>query len=214
MTERPRGADRRATGGAQATGSPADPPERPGGRSGRDQDRLLLRLLTDPWGERGDLSPAEARELRRRIEEEPGLASRFERLAAPWRVLEPPPDTLPPGFGGRVMARVREERRRSPSLLAAPVAVRSLATLALFVGLAAGPLLVGRLSDIGPELAPVEIAETLEADWLEDSPSLAESYLQVLAAETGGAAGAGSREPGDGDANGSTNGSSDAGEVL
>lgn len=214
MTERPTG----ATEGAKETRSARDPAARPGGRGHRDQDRLLLRLLTDPRGERGDLSPAEARELRRRLEEEPELASRFERLAAPWRVLEPPPDTLPPGFGGRVMARVREEGRRAPSLLAAPVAVRSLATLALLVGLAAGPLLVGRLSDVGPDLAPVEIAETLEADWLEDSPSLAESYLQVLAAETGGPAAADPREPDGGDANGdtngSTNGSADSGGVL
>ena len=156
-------------------------------------ERLLLRLLTDPRGEGGDLSPVEARELRRRLEEEPELAARFERLGAPWRKLEPPPASLPPGFAGRVMTRLEEERRQAPPLFTAPVGVRSLATLALVlgvgVGLAVGPLLVRRVSDASPRLAPVEIAETLGADWLEDVPDLAASYFQALETETDGAAG-------------------------
>jgi hypothetical protein len=82
---------------------------------------------------------------------------------------------------------VTEDRWRVPSLLAAPVGARALATAALIAGLAAGPLLVASLSDNAPDLAPVAIAETLDADWLEAGPSLAESYLSVLEAETGSA---------------------------
>lgn len=150
-----------------------------------EETRRLLRLLTDPRGEKGDLSPAEARELRRRLEVEPDLASRFERLRAPWQALGSPPDGPAPGFTERVMARVTEGAKGPASLLVAPVWARALAALALVAGSALGPLLVGRLSGPAAVSAPVEIAETLEAEWLEYSPSLAESYFSVLETETG-----------------------------
>lgn len=179
----------------------------------RDEQRLLLRLLTDEGSDGGELTPAEARELRRRLDEEPELATRFERLAAPWRSLEPPPVTLPPGFAGRVMARLREARGNPPSLLTAPVRVRSLATLALAVGLAAGPLLVASVSGDPGTLAPVEIAETLGADWLDDSPNLAQSYLQALETGTDGDVGTDTGQLDNGSPEGPTSASPEAGET-
>src|SRR5258708_9420743 len=65
----------------------------------------LLRLLN------GELPAAKEQELRRRLEREPELAEVFSRLERAWSGLAlPPPSPVPPGFGGRVMANVRELR--------------------------------------------------------------------------------------------------------
>ncbi|HEX6201512.1 MAG TPA: hypothetical protein VF100_00835, partial [Thermoanaerobaculia bacterium] len=72
-------------------------------------DRELLRRLAGerpaaggpPAGDETASSPAEDR----------------PRLAALWAALEPPPaEPAPPGFTGRVMARVREEAPRRDTL--------------------------------------------------------------------------------------------------
>jgi len=150
-------------------------------------DRALLRLLLDPEGEKGELSPEEIRELRARLSREPGLAARFVRLRASWEALEPPPDALPPGFGNRVMARVVEDARRNGavSLTAAPLWVRSAAALALALGVALG-LLMSRLPGAEPTVqAPVEIAALVDAAGLEEVPNLADSYLSALERELG-----------------------------
>src|SRR5260370_41956206 len=63
----------------------------------------LLRLLN------GELPAAKEQELRRRLEREPELAEVFSRLQRAWSGLAlPPPSPVPPGFGGRAMANVRE----------------------------------------------------------------------------------------------------------
>src|SRR5258708_38715081 len=63
----------------------------------------LLRLLN------GELPAAKEQELRRRLEREPELAEVFSRPERAWSGLAlPPPSPVPPGFGGRVMANVRE----------------------------------------------------------------------------------------------------------
>jgi hypothetical protein len=93
----------------------------------------LLRLL------RGDLPAAEARALRDRLAREPGLAAAYERLAAVWGTLEPPvPAPVPPGFTGRVMARVRDEAGGARSWAQAPGWVRAAAAASLLAGAALG----------------------------------------------------------------------------
>lgn len=107
----------------------------------------------------------------------------LHRLQTIWDAIEPPPDRLPPGFTDRVMARVHETAAgRGESLAAAPLWVRTAAAAALVLGLTGG-LLMGRLpapQTAQPTRAPVEIAESLDAEWLETDPSLAESYLALL----------------------------------
>jgi len=179
------------------------------------QERELLRLLRDPRGERGELSPERARELGRRLRREPELAARFEALKTAWEGLEAPPAVPPPGFTARVMARVREQRVREQrvraarpgSLATAPAGVRWAAALALVVGLAAGPLLVRQLPSAEPAstaTAPTATASTApqtalaeEADWLAAETSLAESYLSAL--EGGGKTDDGDADDGDAD---------------
>ncbi len=103
----------------------------------------LLRLLN------GELPAAKEQELRRRLEREPELAEVFSRLERAWSGLAlPPPSPVPPGFGGRVMANVRELRELhagggpagggSLSWAAAPNWVRATAAAALLAGMALG----------------------------------------------------------------------------
>ncbi|HKV08314.1 MAG TPA: hypothetical protein VJ725_09265, partial [Thermoanaerobaculia bacterium] len=64
----------------------------------------LMRLLA------GDLPEDEARQLRLRLWREPELAAVYERLERAWNGLSlPEPAPAPPGFSGRVMARVKSE---------------------------------------------------------------------------------------------------------
>jgi len=62
----------------------------------------LMRLL------HGELPPERAQELELRLGREPELALCYGRLRARWEGLAlPPPQPVPLGFTGRVMAQVR-----------------------------------------------------------------------------------------------------------
>ena len=106
-----------------------------------DLDVDLLRLLN------GELPAAREQQLRRRLASEPELAAAFRRLERAWEGLElPPPTPVPPGFGGRVMAQVRERHAAagapaaagSLSWAAAPRWVRATAAAALLAGVLLG----------------------------------------------------------------------------
>lgn len=183
----------------------------PGGGVGRDEERLLLRLLS------GELAPGEERALRRRLAEEPELARAHARLEHLWDGLGPPPggDTegVPPGFTGRVMARVRSEAsgRRLP-VTAAPPWVRAAGAAALVAGLVLGglggaaavlPQAGARVAEGGaptaslpagtdsePESLSTDLAALLGDETAGDdgdaAGSLAEGYAAALAAVGGG----------------------------
>lgn len=100
----------------------------------------LLRLL------HGELPAAKEQELRHRLAREPELAAAFRRLERAWTGLAlPPPSPVPLGFGGRVMAQVRELHAAggpagggSLSWAAAPNWVRATAAAALLAGVVLG----------------------------------------------------------------------------
>jgi anti-sigma factor RsiW len=110
-----------------------------------DLDVELLRLLN------GELPAAREQELRRRLAREPELAAAFRRLERAWEGLAlPPPTPVPLGFGGRVMAQVRELHADgapagtgSLSWAAAPRWVRAMAAAALLAGVVLGAGLGG-----------------------------------------------------------------------
>lgn len=85
---------------------------------------------------RGELAAEEARELRARMRREPELAADYRRLEQTWNRLElPPPSPVPPGFTGRIMARVRSEKANgSLSWSSAPNWVRATAAASLLAG--------------------------------------------------------------------------------
>jgi anti-sigma factor RsiW len=99
----------------------------------------LMRLL------HGELPADEARALRARIFREPELEALYARMEQSWQGLSlPPASPVPPGFAGRVMARVRgQSAGGSLSWSAAPGWVRATAAAALVAGAALG-LGVGR----------------------------------------------------------------------
>lgn len=173
-----------------------------GGRGGsrKANERLLLRLLLDPRGTKGELTPQQARELGVRLGREPALAARYERLRRTWDALEAPPEeALPPGFARRLAARAAAEpgTRRSPSSLwRAPGWVQAAATVAFAVGLTFGSWMLRSLpavpGPVGADSPAVEAgaavtSEWEEADWGEmwagGEPALAEVYLAALEAE-------------------------------
>lgn len=130
----------------------------------RGTEHDLMRLL------HGELPAGEARALRARLWRDPELAAAYERLERAWNGLAlPGPAPAPPGFAGRVMARVREQ---PPGLswAGAPAWARAAAVAALLAGVALGAG-AGSLWQ-----------EPLEE---EDRSSLAESYWSVLDAEGG-----------------------------
>ncbi len=101
--------------------------------------RALLRLL------HGELPAAEAARLSARLAAEPELVEAHARLAAAWRAAEPPPaEPPPPGFSGRVMARVRAAAGE-PRWSEAPAWVRAAAAAAALAGVLAGAGLGARL---------------------------------------------------------------------
>lgn len=127
----------------------------------------LMRLLA------GDLPADEARRLRARLWREPELAAACERLERTWNGLAlPEPAPVPPGFSGRILARVKGE---APGLSwsAAPGWVRAAAAAALLAGGALG-LGLGRSLPAGEETAAEAV--TLE----ENGTTLAEGYWTVL----------------------------------
>ncbi|HVT58143.1 MAG TPA: hypothetical protein VHR45_07065 [Thermoanaerobaculia bacterium] len=88
----------------------------------------------------GELPAGRVRELRDRLGREPELAAVYERLERTWEGLTlPPAAPVPLGFGGRVMARVREgdlARSGGPAGLwsNAPNWVRATGAAALLAG--------------------------------------------------------------------------------
>lgn len=138
----------------------------------RGTEHDLMRLLA------GDLPEDEARQLRARLWREPELAAAYERLERAWNSLSlPEPALAPPGFSGRVMARVKGE---APGLswAAAPAWVRAAAAAALLAGGALG-LGLGRSLPPAEDTAAEETAAevvTLE----EEGSSLAESYWTAV----------------------------------
>lgn len=153
--------------------------------------RQLVRLVS------GRLDGDAARRLRLRAAEDPALALELARLERAWAALDDAPaPAVPPGFAGRVMARVREEARndqRSPRLswLAAPTWARAAGAVALVAGLAAGAGLGAGLG-VGPGGGATAASSTPAADLeaVYDSAAatttLAQDYADVLAAFDGG----------------------------
>lgn len=135
------------------------------GTGGNEHD--LIRLLN------GELPADEAQALQERMRSEPELAEAWRRLERTWKSLEPPPATpIPPGFTGRVMARVRSQS--APSWSSAPGWVRATAAAALVAGAALG-IGVGRSLPV-PETEP---AAVLIASENEDD-SLTGSYWSLV----------------------------------
>ncbi len=106
-------------------------------------DRVLMRLI------HGELGDEEARELERRIAEDPELAARHHRLAAAWNGLDAPASAgAPEGFAADVVAAARRQRSgamgsdvRSSGELSwslAPAWARAGSMAALALGLALG----------------------------------------------------------------------------
>jgi anti-sigma factor RsiW len=142
----------------------------------------LMRLL------QGELPEERARELRERLERDPGLARDYDRLRRTWEGLALPPSSpVPPGFAPRVMARVRTVRpAEGLSLRAAPVWVRATAAAALVAGTVLGIGVGGRLPASRPAPEP-EPGRTVQASGTEEAQSddligdtLAGSYWDTL----------------------------------
>jgi anti-sigma factor RsiW len=136
---------------------------------------------------RGELAADEALELRARMRREPELAADYRRLEQTWNALElPPPSPLPPGFTGRVMARVRSESAAgSLSWSSAPNWVRATAAAALVAGALLG-IGAGRswtAADTSP--TPEGAIAGLKVSSGEDL-SLAAGYWKLIVDETTG----------------------------
>ena len=148
----------------------------------RGMEHDLMRLL------RGDLPLGEALKLRERIQREPELAAAYTRLERTWNHLElPPAAPVPPGFTGRVMARVRSEKPSgSLSWSAAPGWVRAAAATALLAGAGLG-IGLGRTWPATETPATTAKAETASSDLAPGSAdlSLAAGYWSLVEDETG-----------------------------
>jgi anti-sigma-K factor RskA len=108
----------------------------------RETEKQLIRLLTD------ELSAADARELRQRLEKEGDLQRAFASLQERWKALEPPPlQPVHPSFTSRV---VRQATLTGPAVAApglggaAPLWTRATAAAALAVGILVGALLASQ----------------------------------------------------------------------
>ena len=137
--------------------------------------RPLLALL------RGELPAGEARELRARLGTEPGLAAEYQRLERTWNGLEPPPAApVPPGFTGRIMARVRSEKAAgSLSWAAAPLWVRATAAASLVAGALLGIGAGRSWPTAEPALTPEGAIAGLKVSSGEDL-SLVKGYWNLL----------------------------------
>jgi anti-sigma factor RsiW len=149
----------------------------------RGTDNDLIRLL------HGELPAGEARDLQVRLLREPELAAAYARLERTWRGLEPPPAApVPPGFTGRVMARVRSEKPAgSLSWTAAPGWVRATAAAALLAGAALG-IGVGRSWPAAEPPTTATETAALSTSGNEDL-SLAAGYWSLVDDETTAATG-------------------------
>ncbi len=126
----------------------------------------LMRLL------HGELPEEQARELRERMERDPGLAEEFRRLQRGWESLSlPPASPVPPGFAQRVAGQASAGLAWGP----APGWVRAAAAAALVAGAALGVGIAGSFP-IATETRAIPAEETLSA--IDDS--LAESYWSAL----------------------------------
>lgn len=170
----------------------------------RRSERQLRRLLS------GAASAAEEQQVRRRLAAEPALAAAFERMSAAWSALEAPPEPVPLGFAGRVMAEVRSRAvPRRLSWSQAPAWVRAAGAAALVGGLALGAGLGSEVGSVAPTnvgaVAPPAAAVTASttasttsvsdgdddlgaelAAYVGDGTSLADDYAAVLSAVGGG----------------------------
>ena len=123
-----------------------------------DREARLLRHLT------GEGTPEERTELARRLAEEPELAAEAAELERLWRGLElPPAAPAPPGFAGRLVARVRATEARGLGL----AGLRWASALVLLLGIGGGTAISYGLSS------------TAEASAEESEATLAESYLDA-----------------------------------
>lgn len=140
----------------------------------------LMRLL------HGELPADEARALRARIFREPELEAAYAQMERSWQGLSlPPASPVPPGFAGRVMARVRGQAGPgSLSWSAAPVWVRATAAAALVAGAALG-LGVGRT---WPAPGTIDPGSEPEPAFLSAETSLAEGYWSLVEEEDAAAA--------------------------
>jgi hypothetical protein len=126
------------------------------------RDEVLLARMAA-----GGATAGELEELERRATADPAVAA---RLAA-WRALElPPPAAAPPGFSGRVLARLRSgaatpAAARFPGRFAAPLAASLLLAAGVVLGAGVGFAVSPEASDEG-------------AAWEEDD-SLATAYLSA-----------------------------------
>jgi len=124
-------------------------------------DKQLLRML------HGELEAGEEAMLRRRVDADPRLGARLERLQAVWMGLEPPPPSpVPAGFTASVLLRTAGLRAWGGPL---PLRARALAAVALVGGIALG-------------MGAVRVADADDAwsQWLSTQSSLAEDYWTVL----------------------------------
>src|SRR5262245_33904048 len=138
----------------------------------------LMRLL------HGELSEAQARDLRARLASDPALAEEYRRLRQTWEgIVLPPPSPVPFGVSRRVMARARAERpAEGLSLRGAPVWVRAVAAAALVAGTAIGIGVGGRLpiTEEAPTVTQTVQTETATQDDLTLEDSLAGSYWETV----------------------------------
>jgi hypothetical protein len=143
----------------------------------RSVDQELMRLL------HGELPPAAAAALRKTMAGEPELAAAYERMEHSWSALAlPPPSGVPPGFSGRVMARVaRLPRPNALSWGAAPLWVRAAAAACLIVGAAVGAGVGERWSEKPQTDTASDFFGAVGAVEAEGSESLAESYWGEVA---------------------------------
>lgn len=139
-------------------------------------DSELMRLL------HGELPRERERELEELLRRDPELARRYRRLAASWERLELPVTPPPPGFHGRVLARVRAEAARAAGLAARrpPTWARAFGVVALAVGAAVGAWLAAPLREPAPAVsASPEAVYEIAAE-----PTLADAYWTVVGVET------------------------------
>lgn len=150
---------------------------------GRDeQDAVdLIRLL------HGELPPAEAKELSRRLAGEADLLATYRGLEKVWGGLGPDPGVAPrPGFATALLARARAERETSSSETGfgwsiAPAWAKAVAVLALGIGAALGSLLMSAGGDPAAASAATSLSEEAAVSGqLSAQVTLGEGYASAL----------------------------------